>query len=78
MMELVDMVFKSEEPYKLLDQCIPLMTEFSGRKTRKTGADSVNDLFDTDDGETTEVIAEAGAFDDPNDAELEKLVIGVE
>jgi hypothetical protein len=54
------------------------MNEFSGRKGRKTGADSVNDLFDTDDGSTTEVMAESGMYDDPNDEALAQLIVGAE
>ncbi len=72
-MELVDQVFKVENPYELLNQCSSLLSEFSGRKTRKSGAEAVHDIFTTDDGSSATEMAEGGEFDDPNDPKLMEL-----
>lgn len=74
-MELVDQLFRVENPMQLLEQCQPLLAEFSGRKTRVSGADTVSDLFDS--GETEEEVdygrCEAGDFNDPTDEKLREL-----
>jgi len=72
-MELVDQVFRVENPYELLNQCSALLSEFSGRKTRKSGAEAVHDIFTTDDGSSATEMAEGGEFDDPNDPKLMEL-----
>jgi hypothetical protein len=76
-MELVDKVFRVENPYELLDQCSALLSEFSGRKTRKSGSEAVHDLFETEEESSNITRSESGDFDDPNDeklAELEKTL----
>ena len=72
-MELVHQVFQSQEPMKLLDQCASLLSEFSGRKTRKSGAEAVHDIFDSGNDELIVDGAEAGDFDDPDDDRLVEL-----
>lgn len=72
-MELVDQVFTSDEPMKLLDDCAALLAEFSGRKTRKSGAEAVHDVFETVEDDIITDMAEAGDFDDPNDERLVEL-----
>lgn len=72
-MELVYQVFRSQEPMKLLDQCSQLLNEFSGRKTRKSGAEAVHDIFDSGDSELVVDGAEAGDFSDPDDSKLGEL-----
>jgi hypothetical protein len=72
-MELVHQVFRSQEPMKLLDQCSLLLAEFSGRKTRKSGAEAVHDIFDSGDDEVIVDGAEAGDFDNPDDERLVEL-----
>jgi hypothetical protein len=58
---------------KLLDQCSLLLAEFSGRKTRKSGAEAVHDIFDSGDDEVIVDGAEAGDFDNPDDERLVEL-----
>jgi len=72
-MELVDQVFRSDEPMRLLDDCAALLAEFSGRRTRKSGAEAVHDIFDTGSDDMVVEGAEAGDFDDPNDERLIEL-----
>lgn len=73
-MELVDQVFRSDEPMRLLDDCAALLAEFSGRRTRKSGAEAVHDIFDTGNDDDFVVDgAEAGDFDDPDDERLVEL-----
>lgn len=78
-MELVDQVFRVENPMQLIEDCTGLLNEFSGRKTSLSGASAVNSLFDTATGVEQ---AEEGEFDDPNDekfVDLEnKLINGEE
>jgi len=72
-MELVDQVFRVENPYELLEQSSALLSEFSGRKTRKSGAEAVHDIFTTGDGTSANEMAEGGEFDDMNDPKLTEL-----
>jgi hypothetical protein len=72
-MELVDQVFASENPMQLLDECQSLLAEFSGRRTRKSGAEAVHDIFETSGDDIITDMAEAGDFDDPDDERLVAL-----
>ena len=78
-MQLVDKVFRVENPYELIEQCSGLLNEFSGRKTTLSGVSAVNSLFDTASGVEQ---AEEGEFDDPNDEKFidleSKLINGEE